>query len=82
MIVLPKVLRVMSGEKVVVTTALGAQMPLSGHGGTNGHAVSGLDYQSPAVQPIKLKEDDPLPESVERHLIDLQQLLRRVTEKV
>jgi len=92
-IIWPKIHRVLSGEKVVVSTLLGSRFSTS----TKAPSSSSDDAQTGAEMPviqvfgknrqqpekrIKLKKDDPLPTTVETKILDVQSILRGVTEKL
>jgi hypothetical protein len=79
-LVLPKIRRVLSGEKVVVTNALAARYANSGSSSED--ALSHSDRPRYLVgAPLQLKKDDPMPRELETHLYDLQGLLRTVTKQ-
>ena len=79
----PKIQRVMSGEKVVVTNILSARFDSMARQSTE-HSESG-DRQSTGTytigETIKVGKDDPIPRSVETRVLVLQDVLREITEE-
>jgi hypothetical protein len=79
-VVLPKIRRVLSGEKVVVTNVLAAKYANSGTSSEDPHSPSGQQRYLVAA-PLQLKKDDPMPRELETRLYDMQGLLRTVTNR-
>jgi len=94
-LVLPKIRRVTSGEKVVVSTLLDARFSTwnsdsDARTTTTNHTVGGgiggsFDSSGggTAAEEVRslLDEGDPLPRSVEKHVVHLQDILSKVTLK-
>jgi len=75
-LVLPKIRRVMSGEKVVISALLGARFSSYG----NAHLKSNVNHHNESFK-ITINEDDPIPSWMSSHIMDLQDTLQRISDR-
>jgi len=85
-VVRPHVFRALRGEKLVLSNALGARYGMNLGSGTTspaGGATSSFQLQQPADKgdPITIKKDTPIPESIEDRMLRLQDVLRVIVDK-
>lgn len=90
-VVYPKVQRVLSGEKVVISSALEGKFSMRRRGGILPHTSSETcssirPTRPPAIttenRRISLQDDDPLPVQVESLLFNVQRVLHTVTDTI
>jgi hypothetical protein len=82
--ILPKLRRVWSGEKVVLTTVLDARYKpgsTPSAGGTRCTHEDKASVVTAAEERIRLKEGDPLPYPVEQQVLRLYDVLRTVEDR-
>lgn len=84
LIIVPKVRRVLSGEKIVVSNLLNARYSMS-----SSESKTMTEAPAPVVnlppqksQRSVFQPDEPLPKQVERNLVFVQNSVRRITEKM
>jgi len=76
LIVFPKVLRVLSGEKIVVSQMLGSRYSMKAASTTEFTSEAAPPEQAPSKQQIAVGQDDPLPPQIESKIFQVQGLLR------
>lgn len=86
LIVWPKVNRVRSGEKVVVSGLLGSRYSMKIPSATESRYESDRSMMESAPdlgkrERIQVNEDDPVPPGIETKILDMQGLFRRVTNQ-
>lgn len=85
-IIVPKIRRVMSGEKVVISNILGSRFnraPPSNTSseGTHENEIVACNGQLHSLSRIPVGEYDPLPSFIEKNVMDLETVCRQVTAK-
>ncbi|EEC47275.1 predicted protein [Phaeodactylum tricornutum CCAP 1055/1] len=82
-VVFPKMKRVLSGEKVILTNVLAARYDRSSS--NRASATHSPSSRRPTVflakEPVKLQKDDAMPPEMETYVLDLQTLLRSVSDQ-
>lgn len=74
-IVLPKIRRVWSGEKLVITNVLDSRFKPAMPSGTS------EESRNSESERVCLKVGDPLPRTIEQHVLNLHDVLRLVEHK-
>jgi hypothetical protein len=77
----PKLRRVWSGEKVVLTTVLDARFKAPGVANTPTDLRRTNAQEDPTEDRIHLKEGDPLPRAIEQQVLRLHDVLRTVEDR-
>lgn len=81
LIVRPKIRRVKSGEKVVMSNLLAERSSERSQSGTDG-TTFGIQTVSVTAPHITLKQDDPLPRRLELDLYRMRDLLQTLSNRV
>jgi hypothetical protein len=83
LIVYPKISRVKSGEKVVISNILGARVSkeLPSLQTSSDHDNRPSEAPVVAEDRVPLRESDPLPSFMEKDIMELESVCHRVTQK-